>query len=121
MNPTIAIGTRVYLKNGTAGYIRVKPPSWDYYDVHLDDGSIITAWIFDLQPETFKEFLFNRPGKVGNWSLLDMLLVQFFILGGSVWCGITFMDKGAYALVFLIAIEVMIYIGMRRNYQHKQL
>lgn len=118
--PTIRIGTRVYLSDGRAGWIRTKPPSWDFYDVLLDNGDMQTIWVNDLRPETFKEFVLNRPDRVGNWSALEFIGIQSGIAIGALIGTMTLFQGGWIALALLAGIEGIIYYGLRRNYKGLQ-
>lgn len=112
------IGAHVMTPEGW-GYIRSKPTVHiDLWGVQMDDDDrLVNFYAKDVRMETFKEFVFDRPGKVGAWGKGDFLLLQAFFLFGFVWCGIAILDYGLWVLLFLLAVEVMIYRGMRRNWK----
>lgn len=80
MSNTINIGSRVFNEELGWGYVRER--KGDMLGVEFDKGNefhlIEKVYLFApaLTKETFLQFMFNRPGKVGEWRRIDYIAVQ---------------------------------------------
>lgn len=122
---TINIGSRVF--NVEYGWGYVKERKGDMLGVEFDRDSefhlINKVYLFPsaLTKETFLQYLFRRPGKVGAWSKVEYIAIQIAlacVLGVSV---ATFNDGGWITAALAVGIEVIIHIGHYRNWQGKQM
>lgn len=114
----INIGSRVFNAEYGWGYVRER--KGDMLGVEFGDH-IVNLFPSALTKETFLQFLFKRPKKVGAWSWLEYLGIQIAlmcVLGAGI---ATFNDGGWIAASLAVGIEVIIHIGHYRNWQGRQM
>lgn len=122
---TINIGSRVFNPEYGWGYVRER--KGDMLGVEFEkDGFHLIEKVFlfpsALIKETFMQYLFKRPGKVGAWSKIEYIAIQ-----GGLLCvlsaGIITRDElGLYVTMPLFTItQALIHIGHYRNWNGKQM
>lgn len=116
---TINIGSRVF--NPEYGWGYVVERNGDMLGVEFGDH-IVNLFPSALIKETFMQYLFKRPGKVGAWSKMEYIAIQ-----GGLLCvlsaGIITRDElGLYVTIPLFTItQALIHIGHYRNWHGKQM